>query len=114
MPNVYVTNKSDIELTDGWNGVVYEFKKDTTVELPFEIARHIFGVGMTDKEKEEKLARLGWIQSRAELKKGLEMLEKFEISSEAPKQNHSLPSVVELVPQAGEGRSGGKVSRRAA
>jgi len=114
MPNVYVTNKGDIELTDGWNGVMYEFKKNTTVELPFEIARHIFGVGMTDKEKEEKLARLGWIQSRAELKKGLEMLAQFEIASELPKQNHSLPSVVELVPQSGEGRSGGKVSRRAA
>ena len=114
MSEVYVTNRSDIELTDGWNSVMYEFKKDETVAVPFHIARHIFGVGMKDHEKEEKLARLGWIQSRAELKKGLEMLEKFEISSEPPSKNHSLPSVVELVPQSVQGRRGGKVSQRVA
>jgi hypothetical protein len=114
MPDVYVTNRSDIELTDGWNGVMYEFKKDETVQLPFEVARHIFGVGLKSHEVEERLARLGWIQTRAELKKGLEMLEKFEISSEPPSQNHSLPSVVELVPQSGTVRRGGKVSQRVA
>jgi len=108
---VFVTNRGSIQLTDGYDGVRYEFKKNVPVELPLHVATHIFGY--RDSDKEPYLARLGWIRSKSELDKGLEKLAEFEISDSKP-QDHSLPSVGGVVPLRVEKHAGGKTAQRAA
>ena len=105
MANVFVTNHGDTVLKDGWDGVVYEFNKGATVEIPDFVATHIFGYGVDDKEP--CLIRLGWIKTSNDFKDGLEKLSKFEITTH-PVKNHSLSPVVGKVPlplQRGEGKT---------
>ena len=106
MSNIFVTNNSDKKLKDGLGGVFYEFPKGKTVEIPVEVARHVFGYG--DDSKEPYLARLGWIVSQNDLEKGLEILSQWEISTELPKKNQSLSPLVERVPLPAK-KVGGKV-----
>ena len=107
MSNIFVTNRSDKKLKDGFAGVFYSFPKNETVEIPEEVARHIFGYG--DENKEIYLARLGWIVSHNDLEKGLELLTKWDISTEPPKKNQSLSPLVERVPLPSSKRAGGKI-----
>ena len=109
---VFVTNRSDTVLRDGYGGVFYEFVKDKPVEVPLHVAQHVFGYGSPNKEP--FLSRLGWIKSHAELKTGLELLAQFDISEQQPEQNRSLPSAVSVVPLRVEKHAGGKVNQRAA
>jgi len=112
MSNVFVTNNSEKKLTDGYGGVFYEFKKGETVEIPENVARHIFGYG--DPDKEPYLARLGWVISRNDLDKGLEILSQWEISTEPPSKNQSLSPLVERVPLPSAKKGGGKVLKAVA
>ena len=82
--SIFVTNRSDKKLKDGYGGIFYEFKKDETVEIPEEVARHIFGIDDLDKEK--YLARLGWCKTTNDLEDALAILAQWEISSEPPKK----------------------------
>ena len=109
---VFVTNRSDTVLRDGYGGVFYEFVKDKPVEIPLHVAQHVFGYG--NPNKEHFLARLGWIKSHADLQTGLELLARFDISEQQPEQNRSLPSAVSVVPLRIEKSVGGKVTQRAA
>ena len=43
MATIYVTNKSEKPLKDGFSGIVYEFLPGKTIEIPEEAAQHIFG-----------------------------------------------------------------------
>jgi hypothetical protein len=106
MSTIFVTNNSDKKLTDGFSGVFYEFPKGKTVEIPEEVARHVFGYG--DDNKEPYLARLGWIVSRNDLEKGLEVLSQWDISTQPPKKNQSISPLVERVPLPAK-KVGGKV-----
>jgi hypothetical protein len=106
MSVIFVTNNSDKKLTDGFGGVFYEFPKGKTVEIPEEVARHVFGYG--DDNKEPYLARLGWIVSRNDLDKGLEILAQWDISTQPPKKNQSISPLVERVPLPAK-KVGGKV-----
>ena len=103
---VYVTNKSGKKLTAEYNYEEYNFPVDKTVALSPKAAKHIFGYG--DDNKEPYLARLGFIRLHSELDEGLEKLAQFEITSELPQQDRSLPSAVGVVPLHVEKRAGGK------
>jgi hypothetical protein len=107
MSTIFVTNHSDKSLTDGFGGKFYEFKPNTTVEVPEEVARHVFGYG--DQNKEPYLARLGWIKTANELDAGLRILEQWDLSNQTPSKNQSLSPLVERVPLPSLRRSGGKV-----
>ena len=107
MSNIFVTNNSDVKLKDGYAGIFYEFKPGTTVEIPVETAKHIFGY--EDQDKTPYLARLGWLKNSSEVDKALELLAKWELSSEPPKKNQSLSPLVEKVPLPSEKKVGGKV-----
>ena len=107
MSNIFVTNNSDQELKDGFGGVFYEFKPGSTVEIPEEVARHIFGY--EDDNKEPYLARLGWIISQNDLEKGMELLSQWEISTQPPSKNQSLSPLVERVPLPTSRKGVGKV-----
>ena len=112
MSVVYVTNHSDKELSASFNYVNLSFPIGKTVEISQDAARHVFGYG--DNDKEPYLARLGWIRLHSELEQGMEKLSKFDIQTEAPQQNRSLPSAVGVVPLRLEKAAGGKVTQRAA
>lgn len=109
---VTVTNKSGIALTDGYGGVFYEFLLGKPVEVPVHVAKHVFGYG--EQNKEPYLTRLGWIRSHADLDSGIERLNKFEITTQQPHKDRSLPSAVSVVPLRVEKHAGGKVNQRAA
>ena len=106
MSNIFVTNNSEKTLTDGLAGVFYDFPQGKTVEIPEEVARHIFGY--KDDKKEPYLARLGWIKTQNELSEGLKILSQWSLSTEPPSKNQSLSPLVERVPLPPK-RVGGKV-----
>lgn len=107
MSTIFVTNNSDVKLKDGYAGIFYEFKPGTTVEIPVETAKHIFGY--EDSNKEPYLARLGWLTNSNELDKALAQLSKWELTTEPPKKNQSLSPLVEKVPLPSEKKVGGKI-----
>jgi len=106
METVFVTNRSNIELTIGYDGVVYEFVKNVPVEIPLAGAVQLFGY--TLKDREHILVRHGWIQTHAELEESLKKLDQFEITTEKPIKDSSLPSAVGVVPLRLEKGVGGK------
>lgn len=110
---VYVTNNTDKDLVADFSYEEYKFPAGKTVALSPNAAKHIFGYGQVNKEP--YLSRLGFIRLHSELNQALEILEKFEISTEPPvEKNRSLPSAVGVVPLHVEKRAGGKSSLRAA
>jgi len=91
--SVFITNNSDIEFKDGYNGQFFDFKKGKTVQVPETVAKHVFGWG--DEDKEPYLARLGWIKTKSDIGDGIAKLEQFEITTEEATKNHVLSPVVE-------------------
>ena len=107
MTTVFVTNNTDLEVVDGYDGKFYEFKKGVTVEVPVFIAEHVFGYDKEDKF--QYLARLGWIKNNLEVKKGLDLLAQVDIQIERPKKNQSLSPLVERVPLPDSHQARGKI-----
>lgn len=107
MSSIFVINRTDKKLKDGYAGVFYEFLPNQVVEVPLEVAQHVFGYGIDNKEP--FLARLGWVKTANELDEGLERLSKWELLTEKPKKNDSLSPIVEPVPLRPVRAAGGKV-----
>ena len=112
MSTVFVTNKSSKTFKDRHHGKDYSFDVGQTVEIPLAAAQHIFG--FQDSNKEPYLARLGFIRFHSELEEALQKLARFEITSELPQQDRSLPSAVGVVPLRVERHARGKSIPRAA
>lgn len=66
----------------------YVFPQGQAVDVHIDVARHLFGLGVTDKSA--ALQRLGWMQTSDQLDVALERLKKIEFSD--------LPSMM-AVPQ---------------
>jgi hypothetical protein len=71
--NVFLTNRGKTELTVGYDGVLYEFKKNETVEIPLAGAVQLFGYKLEDRE--HILVRYGWIKLHSELEESLKKLD---------------------------------------
>lgn len=97
MTTVYVTNNWERLIESDFEFVNYKFPVGETVELTEEAARHIFGY--QDENKEFYMARLGIIHTVNDIPKGLEAFKKIVISTDKPKQNHSLSPVVDETPR---------------
>jgi len=106
--SVFVTNRGDTPLTIGYDGVLYDFKKNIPVELPESGARQLFGFGLNDRE--HILVRHGWIKLHSELEEGLKTLDRFVITNDRPVTNSSLPSAVGAIPLRSEKNVGGRPS----
>jgi hypothetical protein len=104
---IYVTNNTQEPLNDGFGGVFYDFLPGKTVEVPEEVAKHIFGYN--DPNKAPYLARLGWVKNSSEMQAGLERLAQWDLSTQLPKKNQSLSPLVERVPLPSQKKGGGKV-----
>jgi hypothetical protein len=109
---VFVTNNSGQRLVAEFDYRDIEFPAGESVEISVRAARHIFGFGAENKEP--YLARLGLIRLHSELEQGLEKLAQFEITSELPQKDRSLPSAVGVVPLRVERHARGKSTARAA
>lgn len=93
---MWVTNNSDKDLEDGYDGVRYKFVHGQSIEVPPVVARHVFGFG--DDNKSPYLIRLGWIEKSDDYEKALNRLYQFSFSSEKPEPPvHSLSPVVDAV-----------------
>lgn len=102
---VYVTNKTDKPLVVDYGCQDIKFLCGEPVQISIIAARHIFGYG--HENKEPFMASLGFIKTTNDIPAGLELLSKFEISKDLPKEDHSLSPVVEKVPLP-QKRGGGK------
>jgi hypothetical protein len=109
---IFVTNNSDQDLKDGFGGVFYDFKIGSTIEIPEEAAKHIFGYNNPDKQ--HYLARLGWAKTTNDLADGLDRLAKWDLSTTPPEKNQSLSPLVERVPLPSQKKAGGKVLKAVA
>ena len=109
---VFVTNNSGQPLVVEFNYKDITFPVGESVEIPVNAAKHIFGFGAENKEP--YLARLGFIRFHSELEEALQKLARFEITSELPQQDRSLPSAVGVVPLRVERHARGKSIQRAA
>ena len=107
MSTVFVTNNTDYEVCDGYDGKFYDFPKNETVEVPIEIAIHVFGYDQEDKKP--YLTRLGWVKSGADYKEGFKSLALVDIQLERPKKNQSLSPLVERVPFPDSAQTRGKI-----
>lgn len=103
---MYVTNKTDKELVVDYGCVEVRFPVNTPIEITDHAARHIFGYG--EKDKLPFMTSLGIVRTMNDIPEGLKTLEKFEITDDLPKKNHSLSPVVEQVPLPPK-KGGGKV-----
>ena len=106
---VYVTNYSDADHVDSHGGVVYQFKRQVSVEVPENVASDLFGYGHANRE--EFVVRLGWAKTSVEMPQALQRLDAFQISAE-PVQNRSLyPAVGEVTPfPQGRGRKAARAA----
>jgi hypothetical protein len=93
-------------------GCFTNFKKGSTVEIPEEVATHIFGY--RDDNKAPYLARLGWAKTTNDLEEGLSRLAKWDLSTTPPVKNQSLSPLVEQVPLPSSKKAGGKVLKAVA
>ena len=109
---VYVTNNSEQRLVAKFEYKDIEFPVGESVQVSAQAAKHIFGFGVDNKEP--YLAHLGFIRLHSELEQGLQKLAQFEITSELPQQDRSLPSAVGVVPLRVERHVRGKSTQRAA
>ena len=112
MTTVYVTNKWDKPLVDEYAFKPYTFPVNESVEIPVEVARHIFGYG--SENKESVLARLGFAKTKNDIQSGLEILEKFSITESKPVQDRSLSPAIDQVPPPIPLRGAGRKVEKAA
>ena len=106
MLTVWVINKTNDILIDGWDGKKYEFLPRKPVEVPLDVARHVFGHGLEDKT--ETIVRLGWTKTANDKPEALARLNQFEISETRPQAHRETSPTVDRtplsVPRQGEGK----------
>lgn len=57
---IKVTNKNNRwHVIDRFGGVEWKFPAGETVEVPAEVAEHIFGYGLNEKDRFKKFMRMG-------------------------------------------------------
>lgn len=103
---MWVTNNSEQDLIDGYDGKRYTFASGAFIEVPDVVVRHVFGYG--DDNKRPYLQRLGWFLTSDGYDKALIRLNQFSFSSEKPSAPaHVLYPVVEANPLPIPKRKGG-------
>lgn len=71
---IKVTNKNNSwNVVDRYGGQEWKFPAGETVEVPAEVAEHIFGYGLSEPDRFKKFMRMGI----ANLPRGKEMWEKI-------------------------------------
>jgi len=113
MENVWVVNRTDVELSAMWHGKIYVFPPSKPVEVSFDVAQNVLGYGLGDKF--EFVVRHGWTKDSNDLPQALERLQKFEITTERPQDYRATsPAVGQFPVPVLEKRERGKGTQAAA
>ena len=73
-----VTNKNGFDFIGRYNGIDYHFPQNKTTAIPEDAAKHIFGVGLADKQ--DVLVRHGWMQHSGQLAQAMGILNNFSFN----------------------------------
>ena len=73
-----VTNRNDFDFVGRYDGQDYPFPSGKTTAIPEDAAKHIFGVGLTDKT--DILVRHGWMQNSTQTAEAMSKLNKFSFN----------------------------------
>lgn len=114
MSTLFVTNQGSQPLRAKYVSQWFDFLPSESVEVPLEVAQHIFGYGQDDKEP--YLIRLGWMKMNTDYERAIERLNHFVFTREPVRKGQSLAPLVERVapPKARSPREGAKVQKQAA
>ena len=110
MSTVFVTNQGSQSLRAKYVTQWFDFPPSQSVEVPLEVAKHIFGYGEDDKEP--YLIRLGWMKMNTDYERAKERLSQFVFSRQPVAKGQLLAPLVERVappPNAHKARQGAKV-----
>jgi hypothetical protein len=59
--HIRITNHNDFELSDHYDGRLYTFYPSKPITVPVDVARHIFGFGLSEEaQKNYVMRRMGW------------------------------------------------------
>lgn len=108
---IKVTNNNDFEITDYFNGRAYVFAPEEPVNMPFDAARHIFGIDFPEDEATLKSAsfreellnsvsrRWGWTSHEQEEKnRKRKIMNKFIFTPVITKMIELVPENNDLAP----------------
>lgn len=112
MTSVWVLNTSEHPLKDHFNGQVYEFCVNEPVEIPLQVAKHVFGY--LDNDKEPYLIRLGWTKMNTDVPDALKRLSMFKILEQPFPNHHYQSPVVGRIPLPPTKGGGGKGTQKVA
>ena len=73
-----VKNGNNFDFVGRYDGVDYQFPQGMTTALPDEAAKHIFGVGLADKQ--DVLVRHGWMTHTGDMAQAMEKLNGFSFN----------------------------------
>ena len=73
-----VKNSNAFDFDGRYGGVDYHFHAGKSTAIPDDAARHIFGVG--DTNKTDVLVRNGWVTTSSQHQLGLDILNKFSFN----------------------------------
>ena len=86
-----VKNNGNEPFSCKYDGILYSFPVGESAAVPIMAAQHIFGLGKADKQ--EVMARHGWITHSTELDKGYTKLNSFAFS-EYKEPSDKLPPLI--------------------
>lgn len=87
-----VTNNGNAPFSSKFNGQEYTFTPNQKCAISADVARHIFGVGLSDKT--EVLTRHGWMSHASDMTGAMAKLDAFSFN--IPNDNPDDEPVVEL------------------
>lgn len=105
---VTVTNTSDKELVDYFDGKEFSFPTKKSITIPSNVARHILGYG---GDKRDAVVRLGWTETSKDMPAALARLAKFKCDPPEDETRSALSPGAERVPLSSpKGSDGGKLA----
>ncbi len=106
---IFVTNNGKSNFTARYGAMHYTFEIGKEVEIPEQVAKHIFGYG--DDNKEPYFVRLGWMKMNTDFPSAMEKLAQFKFSTQSTPVHVSAPVVERVAAPLPRARVAAKVTR---
>jgi len=106
---IFVTNNGKSNFTARFGATHYTFEIGKEVEIPEQVAKHIFGYG--DNNKEPYFVRLGWMKMNTDLPSAMQKLSQFKFSTQSTPVHVSAPVVERVAAPLPRARGAAKVTR---
>lgn len=105
---VSVTNTDKEPLVDYFDGEEFAFLPGKKLTIPSNVARHIFGYG--EKDKKDKVIRLGWTETAKDFPAALARLSKFKFDPEEGTRPLTSPEAARVPLSSSKDEQGGKLA----